>query len=146
MRFLIHISLIISLFYSCKSNHYTPYDFEGPQIKFGQGGGFTGQVTEYTLLRNGQIFAGTNKEGFVDELPRFDKKLVDQIFEMCEKYQYDSLKLDKPGNQYYFFTTQNGDKVNKIQWAPGEPELPQELYILFGNLKKLTQKKVSETK
>jgi len=139
-------SLFISLFYSCKSNRYTSYDFLGPQISFGQGGGFTGQVTEYTLLRNGQLFAGTNKEGFVDELPRFEKNLVNQVFDVCEKYEYNSISLDKPGNQYYFFTTRHGDEVNKIQWAPGQPEVPSELQILFNNLKKLTQKRVSETK
>ena len=131
---------------SCKTQHKTPYDYKGQQIIFGQGGGFTGQVTEYTLLENGQLFAGTNQEGFVDELKSLDKNLVKQIFGTCKDLGFDTLALDNPGNQYYYFITKEGDKTNKIQWGAGEKDLPKELNILFGNLKTLTKNRVQEKK
>lgn len=146
MRFHVFIALVFLSCVSCKTQHKTPYDYDGQQIIFGQGGGFSGQVVEYTLLENGQLFAGTNQEGFVDELKSLDKNQVKQIFGMCKKYGFESLELDNPGNQYYYFITKEGDKKNKIQWATGEKELPEELRILFGNLKNLTKTRTLEKK
>ena len=146
MKIHLFISLIFLFCVCCKTQHKTPYEFEGQQIIFGQGGGFTGQVTEYTLLENGQLFAGTNQEGFVDELKSLDKNLVKQIFGTCNNLGFDTLALDKPGNQYYYFITKEGDKINKIQWAAGEKDLPKELNVLFGNLKNLTKTREQEKK
>jgi len=146
MRFQIFIALILLMCVSCKTQHKTPYDFEGQQIIFGQGGGFTGQVVEYTLLENGQLFTGTNQEGFVDELSKLDKKLVKQIFSMCKKYGFEDLKIDNPANQYYYFITKDGEKMNKVLWGVGDKEVPKELKILFGNLKNLTKTRVESRK
>jgi len=140
--FLVFLILVVS----CKTQHKTPYEYEGHQIIFGQGGGFTGQITEYTLLENGQLFSGTNKEGFVDELESLDKNLAKQIFDLCERYGFADLKLNKPANQYYYFIAKEGNNANKILWGPGEEELPEELKILFGNLKRITKSKVLEKK
>lgn len=140
MRLLLLMSLVYCGLFSCKSQQFTPYDFEGRQIIFGQGGGFSGQVTEYTLLENGQLFAGTNKEGFVDELKSVDKKVVKQIFSSSSDNGYDTISFDKPGNQYFYINFKKGDHTNLVQWAPGEQGISKELKIFFGNLKNITQR------
>ena len=70
IRFCI-LLLIISALFQCKSKDYlTPYDYDGRSISFGNGGGFTGKVTDFTLMDNGQIFQGANKEGNVNMIKK----------------------------------------------------------------------------
>ena len=40
------------------------------QIHFGEGGGITGAITEYCLLKNGQLF---DKKHFTEEFKAFKK-------------------------------------------------------------------------
>jgi hypothetical protein len=120
----------------CKSQSYTPYDYQGPSIRIGTGGGYTGQVREYCLLSNGQVFFGTNKEGFVNELESLSRDEVDQIFKNYSQLAFSELKIDKPGNMYHYLIYKDGKGEHKIQWGAHDANPPRELSIYFANLKK----------
>ncbi|MBT8231057.1 MAG: hypothetical protein HKN51_04755 [Saprospiraceae bacterium] len=138
--------VLFTLLGSCKSTQFTPYNFEGVQLIFGQGGGFTGQVNEFTLLENGQLFAGTNQEGFVDELKPLDKNQSKQIFNISRDLGIEAIELDDPGNQYFYIIVKDGEKKNKLQWGANRQTMPNELKILFENLKNLTKQRVLSNK
>jgi hypothetical protein len=121
----------------CKTKHYTPYEFEGKQLIFGTGGGFTGQVKEYTLLENGQLFSGAHQEGFVKELPKVKKNKTKQIFENYHSLHFDKITIDKPGNMYHYLIVKEGEKEHKIQWGAYDANPPRELTVFFANINKL---------
>jgi len=75
--------LLMSLLglFSCKSTSYTPMDYPEAMITFGSGGGFTGIKTEYTLLKNGQLFMKSSNDKEHTALKTVDKNKVIQIFE-----------------------------------------------------------------
>lgn len=131
--FVIGVALSMS---ACKSSYSTPYDYEGPVIVIGSGGGFTGQVEEYTVLSNGQLFFGTGNEGFVHTLPDLAKGDVAQIFKNYKDLGFDKLEIDKPGNMYHYLIYRNKDSTHKIQWGAYDANPPRELTIFFANLKK----------
>lgn len=128
-------------FSSCKSKHFTPYDYEGEIIRFGQGGGFTGQVTEFTLLSNGQLFKGTNKEGNVFELNRLESDEVEQVFTNYRRLQLDTLDLNRPGNLYSYIIHNNGPDEHKIQWGAHDFKTPKELSTYFSILMRYAKDK-----
>ncbi|MFN7119583.1 MAG: hypothetical protein ACK4TA_22495, partial [Saprospiraceae bacterium] len=55
-KLLFFISLISILSWQCQRKPYTPENLPDLQLRFGDGGGFTGAVTTFTLLTNGQLF------------------------------------------------------------------------------------------
>ncbi|MEO6758357.1 MAG: hypothetical protein ABIO24_02805, partial [Saprospiraceae bacterium] len=68
---LISITLLATaaLFLFCKQPKYSAGNFPEKQLRWGSGGGFTGQVNSYVLLENGQLFKiGKNDE--MTELPK----------------------------------------------------------------------------
>lgn len=130
------IFICLLFFIHCKPSHFTPYEYEGKIIVIGTGGGFTGQVREYTILENGQVFSGTSQEGFVKELPRLEKKDVVQIFRNYDELNFAALEIDKPGNMYHYLIMKNENGNHKIQWGAYDSNAPRELLIYFANLKK----------
>ena len=142
------ITFIFSLFafVSCTQKYYTPYEYQGAQLIIGTGGGYTGQVIEYTLLDNGQVFGGTNKEGKVTMTPKLNKKTTKQLFSNYEMLDFRQLQVDKPGNMYHYLIYKNEETNHKLQWGAYDAEAPRELLIYFANLKKILSSAVkSET-
>jgi len=135
IKLVVFVSFLLLLF-QCKTNSYTPYDFEGPSIRIGSGGGYTGQLREYYILSNGQVFFGINKEGFVNELDRLSKREATQIFNNYSSLKFGDLNIDKPGNMYHYIIFNDNGKEHKIQWGAHDANPPKELSIYFANLKK----------
>ena len=133
--FLLFITLISSLLLlECKTQDYTPYDYDGEVLIFGKGGGFTGQSIEYSLLSNGQLFMNTHKEGNVTELKRVEKSVAKQIFSNFHSLGFGDLDVNKPGNTYYYLGFRHDGKAHKIQWGAHDYKTPQTLKIYFSNL------------
>jgi len=139
-KFCCYIFLLFALM-SCKSKDYlTPYEYQGRIIHFGSGGGFTGKVSHFTLMDNGQVFEGIDKEGTVTVLKKLDKSVVEQVFDNYDKLNLKELRLDNPGNLYKFLRLNN----HKITWG-GKGEVPRELDIFYAILMKHVDKKVANT-
>lgn len=140
------ILLTATLLMNCKSNDYlTPYEYEGAVLSFGNGGGFSGRVLEYTLMDNGQLFKDTNKEGNVLVLNKVDKRQAKQIFNNYTTLGLDKLTINDPGNMYYFITKKVGDQTQKIKWGgPNEPA-PEVLKVFFKTLMQTTRDQSSSS-
>ena len=123
MKTLVYISILIVL---NTSNCSTPKDIK--EIKFGEGGGFTGAVTEYQLKANGDILKETKKIKTIDNAEM--KRVQNNLNKLSEA----SFKFNHPGNLYYFIETDKG----KITWGDINFPEPTEVKELYNQLKQIT--------
>ena len=146
MRFSILLSMCIFLAVACKTKEYTPYDYKGEIMVFGGGGGFSGKVTQYTLMSNGQFFRGTHKEGKVIEFPRIEKKQAKQLFDSYHNLGFDDLNLMEGGNLYKFVKMYKDGQEHVIQWGDSLSDPPKSLLVYQNNLMALARKANKQVK
>ncbi len=130
------LSLVLS---NCKTTKYTPENFPVNQIIFGDGGGFSGIITEYLLLENGQIFHKTStKEGY-SEMESIKKKEAEVFFEQLNELRLHKLDINHPGNLYYFLRFTNEELDHTITWGTGDYNLRKDIMDFYKSLKSLTK-------
>ena len=108
------------LFLCCSSSKEFPFpeDYKGEQIHFGQGGGFTGEVTYFTLLDNGQLFSFNTKDSTFTYLDKWPKEFTTQMMTAYHTLQLDSLNYYEPGDIYYFiFHKKKDSALHRITWG-----------------------------
>jgi len=131
------LPLIISVCaLACVSATMTPNSHQGAVVYFGDGGGFTGAVQEFALLDNGIIFEkGPSDTSFV-QLGSVDKKIAQQMIKNYHFQQIDQIKLNKPGNRYYFLK----HKDHTIVYDPYSKTIPSALEQYIHTLNGLVRK------
>ncbi len=134
----------ILLVSACKVQQYTPATYPDKQITIGNGGGFSGQVTEYTVLENGQVFVKkpTSKEFL--EVKKLEKNVVSQLFHNYSVLNLGAVDLKQSGNMYSYITYNSGSKEHKMMWGDGDA--PVANVKLFHNIIKSLVKPQAETK
>lgn len=142
-RILLLFSIVL-FFCQCKStkDYMTPYEYEGRSISFGNGGGFTGKSVDYTLMDNGQIFRGVNKEGNVDMIMKLSENEVTQIFNTYDLLGFEKMNVDSPGNMYFFVQMNNStpSEDKKLVWGNYDAGETRELKLFYLNLMRLANK------
>lgn len=132
--------LALFFFTQCKVVKYTPDKLPTKQIIFGEGGGFTGIETSYTLLENGQIFKQVGVENTYQELKSIKPKTAKGIFEKLHSLQLYKMDIDKPGNLYYFLQEVNETIDSRVVWGAGDYVPPSSVISVFKDLKDLANK------
>ena len=131
------------LFAQCKTSklatadYDTPYNYEGRSISFGNGGGFTGRVVEYTLMDNGQIFKGANREGNVTMIKTIPKDRTEQIFSSYDLLGFGEQTVDGPGNMYYYVEMTDQNNRHKLIWGDYDAGESKTLRTYYRNLMSL---------
>ena len=128
---------IIFLLSACKT--YSPDQLPESQLRFGNGGGFAGIETTYTLLENGQLFKSSSVDTVQQELNKTKIKNAKQVFEQMTALQLDSIDLNSPGNVYQFVEKKVGTQSHRVVWT-GVSEIPA-LDSLYHQLVGLTVEK-----
>lgn len=123
---------------ACKTAKFTPSSYEKEQIVFGNGGGFSGAVVEYTLLSNGQLFKKNNTNNDQVEIGMIKKNETAQIFEIYKLLKMDKRILNDPGNMYYFIKRKTPDTFHKAIWG-GSQNVDSRVTIFFANLMKMVK-------
>lgn len=126
------------LFVSC-NKHYTAHQLPATLVTFGDGGGFTGAVTEYTLLENGQLFRSDSMKKDTTEIGKLTKKQAKQLLQEVKALQLDKMTIQEPGNMYYFMGLKEEDQFHKITW--GSPN-----YTIDAKIEALHKKLMSTVK
>ncbi len=109
-------------------------NYQGDQIHFGQGGGFSGIITHYALLDNGQLYQKETRDTTYTLADTWEKPFVRQMF-----HNYHQLGLAKvdhyhPGNLYYFIEFHSREKeIHRIAWGQTGYS-PDENIVTFYNL------------
>ncbi|MES2734131.1 MAG: hypothetical protein V4714_20455 [Bacteroidota bacterium] len=135
MKCLLVFGLAIVFLSACQAQKYTPSDFQGKQLTFGSGGGFTGQVIQYTLLENGQLFQSHGLTKEVKELKGVSRTKSEQLFGQAEKLDLAKLDFNHPGNLYHFIHIKRGNTIQKVTWGSIQDKVPSEVEALYQELK-----------
>jgi len=139
------VLLVFVTFIQCKTKDYvTPYNYEGRSLSFGNGGGFTGKVLDFTLMDNGQVFKGVNKEGVVDMIKKVKKDKVNQIFNTYDLLALGEMSVDDPGNMYYYISMNDNGKIKKLTWGGANANESKELRVFHANLMGIVTKMPSK--
>ncbi|HFA51586.1 MAG TPA: hypothetical protein ENJ95_21435 [Bacteroidetes bacterium] len=133
------ICISMLLFTHCKVVKYTPDKLPTTQIVFGDGGGFAGIETSYTLLQNGQLFKQVGTEGKYEELRPIKSKEAKEFFKKVASLQLYKMDIEKPGNLYYFIREANDAIDSRVTWGAGDYLPPKALISTYKDLKALAQ-------
>lgn len=128
------------LFTHCKVVKYAPDKLPTKQLIFGDGGGFAGIETSYTLLENGQLFKQVGVEGKLQELKSIKPKAAKPYFEKIAALQLYKMDIEKPGNLYYFMQEVNETIDSRVVWGAGDYLPPQSLISTYKDLQGLASK------
>ena len=103
------------------ANSLAPQNYDGRVIQFGTGGGFTGQIQQWTLFDNGLLVTGevVSRDG---DNPQLEKKVTDQMFQLYDDYGFRDLQLNEPDNLYFFLTMKDKQGEHKLVW--GDKKIP----------------------
>jgi hypothetical protein len=126
--------LLISLF-GCKSKKVKADQMPAEIITFGSGGGFTGQIQEYVLQENGQLFYRAQIEGELKELESVKRKMVKACFEKARLIPWKELGAGEPGNVYHYIMYKTSTESQKHTWGKlkSGPSSPiDSLYRMLG--------------
>jgi hypothetical protein len=104
------LTFFIVLFLGSFTNDKIVLDIQ--TIRFGSGGGFTGEINGYELSREGQLTA--IHSGDTTFLKTVSQDQIKEILENAESIK--EIKLNEPGNMYRFIEI-DYDKGTTIRWA-----------------------------
>ena len=130
-RLLILLAILVTA--ACSSSKLSPGNYLGDQIHFGQGGGFTGNVSYYVLLDDGRLFQKQLLDTTYTHQATWKKNFTKQIFSNYHELNLDSLAHSEPGNLYYFVEMHQDGKVHRLVW--GNPGFtPSQKLVDFYNI------------
>ena len=127
MRFLPPILLVSFAFmaWACTTTRYQhPNDYPDARLTFGNGGGFSGMVTEYVLLDNGQLLKKLSRQDSFEIIKTIDKRQTKQIFANYDFLNIGDIKYNQPGNVYSFIRYEYQEAKHEILW--GNHQYPPE--------------------
>lgn len=118
----------------CHSVDKFPGQFKGDQLHFGQGGGFSGILNYFVLLKDGRLFKKDYRDSTFTFQTKWAKPFVDQMFTNYKELGLDRVDHYQPGDLYYFIEYhQSGMPVHRIAW--GRPGFkPEDNTVIFYNL------------
>ncbi len=102
------------------------------EMVFGWGGGFTGMVEEYHLHKNGTLKKGN------EDLKNIDSKQMKKILAAFKKVNFSKVKLNDPGNLYYFMAAKSADNEQRLIWND-QTTLPAEVKTAYDELINVTK-------
>lgn len=108
---------MILLALSCTSTKkaFDPETSKKDYISFGNGGGFTGQVKKYYLLRDGSVW--TSGTAGQEKIGSISKNACSQLFKNFTALGMDKMTLNEPGNKYYFIGQRAKNLDLTLKWG-----------------------------
>jgi hypothetical protein len=117
--------LLPLIFYSCAADKLvsqTGID----EISFGGGGGFTGQVSNFKLTSDGELFDKIKK------IKEVNSKITLEVFEKAQELK--DYSFNSPDNMYSFIEIKSEGKINRIVWSLSSPEIEKKVTDLHKSL------------
>ncbi len=122
--------LVVVITASCTSQKVLT-QYAGTEIVFGNGGGFTGQVNEYTLSTDGSITLVKSLEGDTVVINTVSKKTAGKIFTLFSESGLDTLDFKYPGNRYYFIKERKDGIKHEVIWGDPNHPVPSQIENLY---------------
>jgi hypothetical protein len=129
------ISCLISCFsfLSCNGSKLEPTE---DYIRIGNGGGFAGKETVYTVYRNGHVEEAGKKIG------RLKNEDTEQVFNNIKALSLDNIFRNKPGNLYSFIEYSMRGAVHKITWDSNAEDVENNLHLFYDHVLFLIKKSI----
>jgi len=131
MKNLIFIFIFLIVITSSCATQKVLNQYEGTEIVFGDGGGFTGQTNEYTLNTDGTITLVKSIQGDTVVLKTVSKKTAGKVYTMFSESGMDTLDFKHPGNKYYFIKEQKNGIKNEVIWGDPAYTVPSKIENLY---------------
>ena len=128
------ILLTIAILNSCSSQKNLKKNSETKQIVFGNGGGFTGIESKYTLKNNGEFFKTNPLKNEELSLKSISKRSCNTIFDNADALQLHDIDFNHPGNIYYFIEVANSTYTNRIVWGDINHKVPDNIKAFYDTL------------
>ncbi|HHJ50381.1 MAG TPA: hypothetical protein ENJ88_05675 [Phaeodactylibacter sp.] len=125
--------LAASLLASCFLKSYKPENMPLKRLEFGQGGGVTGAVKEYTLLPNGQVFVKNTLDNYYLELKRVKPREFKSAWHKLDSLRFLKYDFYHPGNVYAFLRLSDEEVEQEIAWDPYGYWQPEEGFLKVYN-------------
>lgn len=136
-RLLYCLPVLFFFLWSCKS--YKPENWPEKRLLFGSGGGFTGAVTEFVLLENGQLFTRVGVETPYKELKKIGRSTTKNLFSKASQLKELDAGVNQPGNIYYFISDFQPGKERRIAWGAPDAPVSETVKELYKELSGLTE-------
>ena len=138
MKNLFYLLSILIIFISCKpSQQTTENTTTNKRYAVGQGGGFTGDYTEFILEENGKVYKYDfkyDREVYVKDLEKVD---LLYFLERIKELGLEGIEIDQPGNMSYYIDIRIGKaSYNKIIWGANLYYPPKDLVAFHKELYK----------
>lgn len=132
--------LLLSIFTvtACKTTKYSLTNPPANTISFGDGGGFAGIETGFTILENGQIFKH-NSLGDTTELEPIKKKEAEQHYEKFKGLRLTQLDIQQPGNLYYFIKFTTSEIAHDVTWGAADYNIRTDILDFYKNMRELVK-------
>ncbi|MFN0013462.1 MAG: hypothetical protein ACKVU2_02845 [Saprospiraceae bacterium] len=141
MRTLCLAATILTLFGQCKQPKYAADNLPDEYLRFGNGGGFTGLETTYTLLENGQLFKSTSSAPQLVEQKTCNRKQADRLIESAEDLGLLKLDFTHPGNIYQFVELRDDGQTRRVTWGDPAHPVDEKIRALYEQIVQLTANK-----
>jgi hypothetical protein len=115
--------------------------YQGVEITFGSGGGFTGQEVSYTLTYTGKLVKTDKLKNETVELKKLNSGNALNIFEQITELNIAGLDFNHPGNKYYFIRETKKTGEEKVVWGDGQKNPPQAVLDYYKLLMSYVNKK-----
>lgn len=122
------------------TTRYTADQLPAQYLRFGSGGGFSGELTTWTLLPNGQLFKSVGLDGPMVEWKQHARREGRKAFQEAETLRLlDRSPFSHPGNVYRFVEWADGERKQRITWGSREHAVDSAVEALYGRLTALTR-------
>jgi pyruvate/oxaloacetate carboxyltransferase len=122
--------LLFVIFYACTADKLisqTGID----EINFGGGGGFTGQVNNFKLKSDGDLFDKIKK------IKEVSSKTTLEAFEKAQELK--DYSFNSSDNVYSFIEIKSKGKINRIVWPLSSSDVDKKVIDLHNSLMLLTK-------
>lgn len=134
MKYLIFTSFLLTIFLMGCSSQNQLSQYEGTEIVFGNGGGVSGQVTEFTLNTAGQIVLKERIGSQIKSVADLKKSTTKKIYSQLSDINFSNINFNHPGNLYYFIREVKGDKTHEIVWGSPSQQVPSSIKEFYDYL------------
>ncbi|MCB0544112.1 MAG: hypothetical protein KDC61_09060 [Saprospiraceae bacterium] len=126
----------ICLFFACKQTQYSTENLPDHQLRWGNGGGYVGRETIYTLLDNGQLFI-RQTGGSLAEQGSVKPKKAKAMYDTMQALDLMNVQFEHPGNIYSFIEVLQDDNVRRISWGEKDHPVDARIADLYRQLNEL---------
>jgi len=97
----------------------------------GSGGGFSGQIIQYHVLNNGNVYRSESLKKESSLFKTLSKKEAKSIFKKLKELHLEKIDFNHPGNMSYFIEQHKKGNVHSVKWGDGAMPAPAEVSSFY---------------